>query len=63
MAFNDPAVMFGGAHAGPGAFFRLMPHNAMVALFGGVFIYAVLALFMGVARLLAGHGERQAPAA
>lgn len=47
MTFNDRAVMF-GAHAGPGAFFRLMPHNAMAALFGGVFLYALLALFMGL---------------
>jgi citrate/tricarballylate utilization protein len=44
---RDPAVMF-GVHTGPGAFYRLMPHNFMAALFGGVFLYAMLAIAMGV---------------
>lgn len=47
MAFNDPAIMF-GTHVGEGSFFRIMPHGAMVALFGGAFLYALLALFMGL---------------
>ena len=47
MAFNDPAVMF-GTHLGEGAFYRIMPHDAMIALFGGAFLYALLALFMGL---------------
>ncbi len=47
IAWHDPRVLF-GVHLGPGAFYRLMPHNAMAALFGGVFLYAVLALVMGV---------------
>lgn len=47
MALNDPAVMF-GRQVGEGAFFRLMPHAAMVALFGAVFLYAILALVMGM---------------
>jgi citrate/tricarballylate utilization protein len=46
-AWHDPAVLF-GTHTGPGAFYRLMPHNAMAALFGAVFLYAILALAMGV---------------
>jgi citrate/tricarballylate utilization protein len=46
-AWRDPAVLF-GVHIGEGAFYRLMPHNAMALLFGGVFAYAVLALGMGV---------------
>jgi citrate/tricarballylate utilization protein len=46
MAFNDPSVMF-GKQVGPGSFYRLMPHNTMVAIFGGAFLYAVLALTMG----------------
>ena len=33
VAWHDPAVLF-GTHTGPGAFYRLMPHNAMAALFG-----------------------------
>jgi citrate/tricarballylate utilization protein len=43
VAYCDPAVLF-GAHDGPGAFYKLMPHNAMALLFGAVFVYAVLAL-------------------
>jgi citrate/tricarballylate utilization protein len=46
-AWHDPAVLF-GTHTGPGAFYRLMPHNAMVVLFGLAFLYAVVALVMGV---------------
>lgn len=45
-AWRDPEVLF-GVHAGPGAFYRLMPHNAMALLFGGAFLYAVIALAMG----------------
>lgn len=47
VAWHDPRVLF-GAHEGPGAFYLMMPHNAMAALFGAVFLYAVLALAMGV---------------
>ena len=47
VAWLDPAVLF-AAHQGPGAFYRLMPQNAMALLFGAVFIYAVLALVMGM---------------
>ena len=47
MAVNDPAVMF-GTHVGEGAFYRIMPHDAMVAIFGSAFLYALLALFMGL---------------
>ena len=45
-AANDPGLLF-GAHVGPGAFYKLMPHNAMVLLFGAAFLYAMVALFMG----------------
>ncbi|MGE5157234.1 MAG: tricarballylate utilization 4Fe-4S protein TcuB [Gemmatimonas sp.] len=37
-----------GVHTGPGAFYALMPHNAMVALFGAAFLYAVLALALSL---------------
>ena len=47
VAARDPAVLF-GVHTGPGAFYKLMPHNAMVALFGGVFLYAMVALTMSM---------------
>jgi citrate/tricarballylate utilization protein len=35
-------------HTDPGAFYVLMPHNAMVAAFGLAFLYAILALVMSV---------------
>jgi citrate/tricarballylate utilization protein len=47
VAARDPSVLF-GVHTGPGAFYKLMPHNAMVALFGGVFVYAMVALTMSM---------------
>ena len=47
VAWTDPSVLF-AAHTGPGAFYRLMPHNAMVLLFGAAFLYALLALAMGL---------------
>src|SRR5271163_1086858 len=56
VAFDDPAALF-GARAGPGAFYRLMPHNAMVVLFGGAFLYAILALAMGVRSFWRDIGE------
>lgn len=46
-ALNDHSVLF-GVHTGPGAFYKLMPHNAMAALFSGAFLYAILALVMSV---------------
>jgi citrate/tricarballylate utilization protein len=46
-AWHNASVLF-GTHIGPGAFYKLMPHNAMAALFGAVFLYAILALVMGV---------------
>src|SRR5712675_3076624 len=46
-AWHDAAVIF-GTHSGPGAFYKLMPHNAMAALFGLVFLYAIVALAIGV---------------
>src|ERR687886_704477 len=45
-ASRDPSVLF-GRQTGPGAFYRLMPHNAMALLFGAAFLYAVLALGLG----------------
>lgn len=46
-ALNDHSVLF-GVHTGPGAFYKLMPHNTMAALFSAVFLYAILALVMSV---------------
>jgi citrate/tricarballylate utilization protein len=38
--------------AAAGDFFAVIPHGAMVALFGGVFAFVVLAIAIGVARFL-----------
>ena len=45
VALRDPTVLF-ARHAGD--FYRLMPHNAMVALFGAVFVCAILALTLSL---------------
>ncbi|WP_375459476.1 tricarballylate utilization 4Fe-4S protein TcuB [uncultured Enterovirga sp.] len=45
--WHDPATLF-GTHTGPGAFYKLMPHNAMAGLFGAVSLYAVVAISLGI---------------
>src|SRR5260221_124676 len=55
-AFVDPQVLL-GIHTGPGVFYRLMPHNAMAALFGAALLYAILALVMGVRAFWRDIGE------
>jgi citrate/tricarballylate utilization protein len=47
VAYHDRSVVF-GVHTGPGAFYRLMPHNTMVAIFGAAFLYAIVAMLMGM---------------
>jgi citrate/tricarballylate utilization protein len=55
-ALTDRQVLY-GIHTGPGAFYALMPHNAMAALFGAAFLYAILALLMGVRAFWRDIGE------
>src|SRR5436305_10563881 len=55
-AFHDRQVLF-GVHCGPGAFYKLMPHNAMAALFGAAFLYSIAALVMGVRAFWRDIGE------
>jgi citrate/tricarballylate utilization protein len=55
-ALTDHAVLT-GVHTGPGAFYALMPHNAMVALFGAAFLYAIIALAMGLRAFWRDIGE------
>ena len=55
-AYHDRQVLF-GIHTGPGAFYKLMPHNAMAALFGAAFLYAIVALVMGVRAFWRDIGE------
>ncbi|MFT5180468.1 MAG: citrate/tricarballylate utilization protein, partial [Alphaproteobacteria bacterium] len=47
VGWHDGAALW-GIHTGPGAFYRLMPHNAMTALFGAAFAYAVVAAALSV---------------
>lgn len=47
VAWHDPSVLF-GTQTGPGAFYRLMPHNAMAWLFGAAFLYAIVAIALSV---------------
>ncbi len=47
VAWREPAVLY-GVHTGPGAFYKLMPHNTMVLLFGAAFLYAIIALVMSL---------------
>lgn len=44
---SDPTILT-TAQTGSGAFYRVMPHNAMVLLFGGAFLYSVIAIAFGV---------------
>lgn len=57
---TDPAVFF-GTHVGPGAFYRLMPHNTMAAIFGAVTVFAVVALVMGLRAFLSDIGDPSEP--
>jgi citrate/tricarballylate utilization protein len=54
--WHDPAVLF-GRHVGPGAFYALMPHNTMALLFSAVFVFAVLAMAMGLRAFWKDIGE------
>lgn len=47
LALVDRQVLF-ASHVGPGAFYAIMPHNAMVALFGAVFVFAIVAMVFSV---------------
>ena len=43
VAWSDRSALF-ATHTGPGAFYAVMPHNAMALLFGLAFGYAVIAI-------------------
>ncbi len=55
-AFTDRQVLL-GVHTGPGAFYALMPHGAMAGLFGLAFLYAIVAMAMGVRAFWRDIGE------
>lgn len=44
--WSDPAVLY-ATHTESGAFYAVMPHSAMVMLFGGIFLYAIVAIVLG----------------
>jgi citrate/tricarballylate utilization protein len=54
--FRDTSVLF-GAHSDPGSFYKLMPHNTMAALFGTAFLYAIVAISVGVRNFWRDIGE------
>lgn len=56
VALNDPSALF-SVHMGTGTFYRLMPHNSVALLFGGVFLYALIALAMGLRAFWIDIGE------
>ncbi len=56
VAWSDPGALF-AVHTGPGAFYRLMPHNTMVAIFGAAFLYACIAIVMGLRAFWRDGGE------
>ncbi len=49
ISFTEPSVLFASGSE-EGAFYRAMPHNAMVAIFGSVFLFSILAMSLGVRR-------------
>jgi citrate/tricarballylate utilization protein len=55
----EPAVLF-GTHLGEGAFYAVIPHQAMVAIFGIVALYVILAWTMGFRRFLRTTGAGMA---
>jgi citrate/tricarballylate utilization protein len=55
-ASTDRKVL-AGVHTGPGAFYALMPHSAMAALFGAAFLYAIVALVMALRSFWRDIGE------
>jgi citrate/tricarballylate utilization protein len=60
VGFEDPAVLWSGS-TGAGAFYRLMPHNAMAFLFGAAFLYALVALAMSVRLFWRDIGDPEEP--
>lgn len=57
--WHDPKVLF-GTHVGQGAFYRLMPHNAMAAIFGAAFAWSMVAILMSCVNFWRDVGEPSA---
>jgi citrate/tricarballylate utilization protein len=56
VALNDPTAVF-DTRAGAGSFYALMPHRAMVVIFGIAFVYAIVALAIGAFNFWRDIGE------
>ena len=54
----SPERLF-GLHEGD--FYAIVPHNVMVATFGAVFLFAILAMIMSVRDFIAASGEKPIP--
>lgn len=54
--FQDPSVLF-SAHVDEGAFYRVIPHNVMVLIFGATALYVLVALCIGFTRFWREMGE------
>jgi citrate/tricarballylate utilization protein len=52
----EPAALF-GAHKGEGAFYAVIPHEVMIAIFGLISIYVIVAFVMGFRRFWRQTGE------
>jgi citrate/tricarballylate utilization protein len=53
---QDPEVLY-GAHAGPGAFYAVIPKGLMVGLASAAGLYVALALVIGFVRFLKAHRQ------
>ncbi len=57
---SDPERLFIAYPDAQGSFYAVLPHRAMVALFGGVFLFVVASLAASFARFWAASGEESA---
>ena len=53
----SPQVLF-GTHVGPGAFYKVIAHNTMVAVFGVSMLWVILAFVMGFRKFWADMEEK-----
>jgi citrate/tricarballylate utilization protein len=56
VALSNPGALF-ATQTGSGAFYRVMPHNTMALIFGIAFLYAMVAMGMGVRAFWKDIGE------
>ncbi len=53
----SPAMLW-GAHSGPGSFYKVIPHNTMVGIFGAAALFVILAFVMGFRQFWADMEEK-----